>query len=76
MKKFLCVLSYIAAAAAASALTFAVMARQNPETKLTQLENLISEKFIAGSDRTKMEDAAADAMVESLGDRWSYYIPA
>lgn len=76
MKKFLRVLSYIAAAAAASALTFAVMARQNPETKLTQLENLISEKFIAGSDRTKMEDAAADAMVESLGDRWSYYIPA
>ena len=76
MKKFLRVLSYIAAVAAASALTFAVMARQNPETKLTQLENLISEKFIAGSDRTKMEDAAADAMVESLGDRWSYYIPA
>lgn len=76
MKKFLRVLSYIAAAAAASALTFAVMARQDPETKLTQLENLIFEKFIAGSDRTKMEDAAADAMVESLGDRWSYYIPA
>lgn len=76
MKKFLRVLSYIAAAAAASALTFAVMARQDPETKLTQLENLISEKFIAESDRTKMEDAAADAMVESLGDRWSYYIPA
>lgn len=76
MKKFLRVLSYIAAAAAASAMTFAVMARQNPETKLTQLENLISEKFIAESDRTKMEDAAADAMVESLGDRWSYYIPA
>ena len=76
MKKFLRILSYIAAAAAASALTFAITARQNPETKLTQLENLISEKFIAESDRTKMEDAAADAMLESVGDRWSYYIPA
>lgn len=44
--------------------------------KLNQLESLIQERFIGEADRTAMEDAAANAMVESLGDRWSYYIPA
>lgn len=44
--------------------------------KLSQLEHLIQERFIGEADLTAMEDAAADAMVDSLGDRWSYYIPA
>lgn len=46
------------------------------QSKLDQLEQLILEKFIGDADKTAMEDAAADAMVNSLGDRWSYYIPA
>ena len=41
-----------------------------------QLESLILERFIGDADQTAMEDAAAAAMVKSLGDRWSYYIPA
>ena len=45
-------------------------------TKLDQLETLILERFIGEADRTAIEDAAADAMVNALGDRWSYYIPA
>ena len=45
-------------------------------SKLDQLEALILEQFIGESDRTAIEDAAADAMVDALGDRWSYYIPA
>lgn len=45
-------------------------------TKLEQLELLIEECFIAEADPTAMEDAAASAMVDSLGDRWSYYISA
>ena len=48
----------------------------NPPSKLNQLEQLINEKFIGESDQTKMEDAAANAMIASLNDRWSYYIPA
>lgn len=44
--------------------------------KLSQLEHLIQERFIGEADLTAMEDAAASAMVDSLGDRWSYYIPA
>ncbi len=45
-------------------------------TKLEQLEGLIEERFIGEADPTKLEDAAADAMVKATGDRWSYYIPA
>ncbi len=44
--------------------------------KLMELENLIKECFIGEENKTAMEDAAAAAMVEALGDRWSYYIPA
>ena len=44
--------------------------------KLDELMNLCEEVFIGQTDRLTMEDAAAAAIVESLGDRWSYYIPA
>ena len=45
-------------------------------TKLDQLESLIEEKFIGEAEPESLADAAANAMVEALGDRWSYYIPA
>lgn len=45
-------------------------------TKLEALENLIQERFIGEADTKIMEDAAADAMVAALGDRWSYYLSA
>ena len=45
-------------------------------SKLEQLQQLIEQRFIGQADPTKMEDAAADAMITSLGDRWSQYIPA
>ena len=45
-------------------------------TKLEQLAWIIDECFVEEADMTAAEDAAADAMVNSLGDRWSYYIPA
>ena len=44
--------------------------------KLDELMDLCEEVFIGQTDRLTMEDAAAAAIVESLGDRWSYYIPA
>lgn len=77
MKKFRVILSYIMVAVLASAVTLAVSSRPDSDTtKLSQLEELIEERFIGDADRTVMEDAAAEAMVDSLGDRWSYYIPA
>jgi len=75
-KKILMLLSYLLVATLASAVTFGLFVREPAYSKLQRLEDLIQERFIGESDRTAMEDAAAEAMVNSLGDRWSYYIPA
>ena len=56
--------------------TLAMIPPQRQPTKLDALEELIMNCFIGEKDQTAMQDAAADAMVEALGDRWSYYIPA
>lgn len=68
-------LSYILVAAVASAITW-FLADKTPNSKLEQLANVIDRKFIGQADQTAIQDAAADAMVEALGDRWSYYVPA
>jgi len=71
------VLSYVLVAALASYVTFAFTVGSGTYvSKLEQLEYLITERFVGEADTTRMNDAAAAAMVNSLGDRWSYYIPA
>ena len=79
MKKIYRFLSYVLVAAIASAATLYTSDYYTPDpayTKLEQLSDLIEERFIGESDRTAYEDAAATAMVNALGDEWSYYIPA
>lgn len=79
MKRFQKFMSYVIVATLASMVTLALCQQPEParqQSKLEQLEQLILDKFIGEADKTLMEDAAAYAMVESLGDRWSYYIPA
>ena len=68
-------LSYVLVAALASAGTW-FAAEQLPNSKLERLTAAIENRFIGQSDTTKMEDAAAEAMIAALGDRWSYYISA
>lgn len=68
-------LSYILVAALASAATW-FLASLLPNSKLERLANAIDRKFIAGADQTQIQDAAAEAMIAALGDRWSYYISA
>ena len=75
-KKILLTLSHILVAALAAVVTLSFAVPKTGASKLDQLESLILERFIGDSDRVAMEDAAAEAMVASLGDRWSYYIPA
>ena len=78
MKNIRIILSYILVAVLASMITLAVFC-DTPETeynKLDELGDLIETYFIAESDRAAMEDAAAAAMVDSLGDQWSYYMTA
>lgn len=76
--KTLRILSYVLTALAASTLTLTIVffSLKGGYTKLEQLEDLIESKFIGEADKTAMEDAAAKAMVDALGDRWSYYISA
>lgn len=76
MKKFIRPLSYILVAALASCLTMVLTRQEIGYSKLDELEDLILTRFIGEANQTAMEDAAAEAMVDALGDRWSYYIPA
>lgn len=75
-KKVLIVLSYVLVAVLACGATLAFAYSGTESSKLMDLEDLILTRFAGDADRTKIEDAAADAMVYAMGDRWSYYIPA
>ena len=77
MKKLTTALSYLTTAMAACAVTLLVTIGRTPgSTKLDQVEYLIKNRFIEEADMEKAEDAAATAMIDSLGDRWSYYLSA
>lgn len=80
-KRLTKVLSYVLVAVVSAAVTmgavyFFLLNENGGESKLTTLEKLIQNYFIGEYDETEIEDAAANAMIEALGDRWSYYIPA
>ena len=66
--------SYILVAAVASACTLFLWDAKN--NKLAELESIIENKFIGDADMEEARDAAAAAMVDAIGDRWSYYISA
>lgn len=75
-KKILRILSYILVAAVSVGITLCLTRQPEHYTKLEQLRDLLVQRYINGADASKLEDAAAHAMVGALGDRWSYYIPA
>jgi len=75
------VVSYLFVAVIAAAITlYAVLPRiagiPQGATKLDTLQQLILDRFIGDVDEVELGDAAAQAMIEALGDRWSYYISA
>lgn len=81
MKKLLQILSYVLVATLASCLTLlftvpTVPAVPSGGTKLDELRSIIDQMFIGEVNPVKLEDGAAEGMVNALGDRWSYYIPA
>ncbi len=67
-------LSYLLVAALASALTLVLV--PDTDSKLEELEAVIAQRFVGQEDVEQIRDAAASAMVEALGDRWSYYVSA
>jgi carboxyl-terminal processing protease len=68
-------LSYILVAVLASAGTW-MAAEWIPNSKLERLAHVIDRQFVGDADQTQIQDAAAEAMIAALGDRWSYYISA
>lgn len=79
-KRIFQVLSYVLVAVLTASitvmLTLGSVLSQGGKSKLDALNQLIKDKFIGEADEKKIGDAAANAMIETLGDRWSYYIPA
>lgn len=77
-KKTLMILSYVLVAMVASVTTIVCfwVADKNETGKLEELQNLLTQRFIGEVDQTAIEDAAADAMVDALGDVWSHYMTA
>lgn len=71
-KRLLQIGSYLLVAVLTSALTFGLCALL-PDHKLEKLEMLLQQCFIEDVDQKAVEDAAAEAMVDALGDRWSHY---
>ena len=82
-KKFLRLISYILVAVLSSAVTLFCFGGSGQSTSLTvksgkleELKKVLLTQFIGEADEGYMEDMAASAMVDAIGDRWSYYIPA
>ena len=67
-------LSYVLVAVAASTITLALWGQRY--SKIEDLKGVIDQYFIGQADMTRAEDAAASAMIDALGDRWSFYISA
>ena len=46
------------------------------DDKLAEAADIIRENFIGAYEESELTDSAIDAMIASLGDRWSYYMTA
>lgn len=77
-KNILKILSYVLVAFVAAGTTAVcfLFAQRNDTGKLQEVQHLLQQRYIGEVDTEKMEDAAASAMVQALGDRWSYYMTA
>jgi carboxyl-terminal processing protease len=77
-KTMMRVLSYVLVAlVAASTTCLCFLYAQHSKTgKLQELQAIFDYYFIEEVDQKVVEDAAASAMVDALGDRWSFYMTA
>ena len=72
------ILSYVlvAAVAAGTAVVCCMFSQSRASTKLDYVQSLLENCYIGETDEEALQDAAAAAMVEAIGDRWSYYMTA
>ena len=87
MKKYGRFISYVCTAVISAAVCFAAVSlwlvaaaggTDNLErgAKLVQVLRVVDENFVEEADLDAATDAAASAMIASLGDQWSYYMTA
>lgn len=76
MKILSYVLVAVIAAATAVCCCLSVLNPVSSGGKLDRLQALVNRYFIGEYDQGKLDDAAASAIVDALGDPWSYYISA
>ena len=78
MTKFKKILGYVLVAVIASGITLGAtaLADYRNRTKMDEINSLIQRYYVGEADRDAMEEAAAYAMIDAMGDPWSYYIPA
>lgn len=70
-------LSYLLVAVLASGVTLFLAENQaQSNSKLAELQAVIDHYFVDEVNTKAVEDAAAEAMVAALDDRWSYYMTA
>ena len=72
------ILSYVlvAAVAAGTAVVCCMFSQSRASTKLDYVQSLLENCYIGETDEEALQDAAAAAMVEAIGDRCSYYMTA
>lgn len=77
-KKLLLILSYVLVPviAAGTAIFCCLGAVNKRSDKLGEVQAVVDRYFIGEADQDAMDDAAAAAMIQALGDRWSYYMTA
>ena len=74
LRRFKPILMYVLIALLSCLVTTCALYDGEHYSKLTELEQVIDAYFVDPVDSAAIEDAAAEAMVEALGDRWSHYM--
>ena len=79
MKRKIDVSAAIVLIVAAAFLSFAagcwfVLSRIPPKTKMDEVMDIIEQVYVGEYSREELEEQASSAMVDALGDRWSYYL--
>lgn len=72
-----CVICVVAAAAVTAILIYGRLGGRagfKSAEKYLAVQNAISDNYIGDYDTASLQNAAAAAMVKSLGDKWSYYM--
>jgi len=70
------ILSCLVCIAATATICFFVFGEGDKYDRYEEIEAAIRDTYVGELDETQLQNAVSRAMVESLGDPWSYYMTA